>query len=69
MTTPRHTVESAVSFIRNLRLVLGDGLARLPVLLLLRLWATALDLLGVALTVPFLSLVGGTCKSSRGLSV
>ena len=68
MTSPRRTIDSARCIVRELRLVLGDGLKRVPLLLLLMLGATALDLLGVALIVPFLSLVVGTNLGGGPLS-
>src|SRR6185295_14228862 len=57
MSYIRSNLHSLQSFVSDFLVVIGNGWRRLPGALALMLLAMALDLLGVALVAPFLSLL------------
>jgi ABC-type multidrug transport system fused ATPase/permease subunit len=67
MNAIRSYLRRVRSFLADLRLVLDDGVRKLPWLLLLMLLMTALDLLAVIAVAPFLARIVGNASAIPGL--
>lgn len=67
MTAIRNYWRRAISLIADIRLVLGDGVRRLPLLLVLMLVMTAMDVLAVVAIAPFLARIVGSAAAIPGV--
>ena len=67
MSAVRSYLQRAASFIADVRFVLGDGVRKLPWLLVLMLLMTALDVLAVIAVAPFLARIVGSAAAVPGI--